>query len=458
MLIEKRVIQRPKNLVIKKHVNAIHSVGFNGLLAGKIAHACLLYAYKKLPYKETFLVGINEFKETIAYESRDYKPIRKGIMELITKPYEWALLANEDDTFCSEWKASTYLASAAVKDGIFSYSYSPVMRELLYSPKIYGQLDMKVISLFKSVFSLNLYGNCIRFKNIDQTPWIELDTFRKLMGVGEGKYLIFRDLNKRVIKTAVDEVSRLSPLVVEPEFRKINKNVFFIRFNLFRKQLNADVKSDILDDAAEKDVNNKVMTQSKSKNELIVLLRKAGFADPFLNEVLNNYPHNYILEKYQLIMSSESYRAGKIREKPKLLYKAIKEDYKALPSTANIINNEIIEKDKKKAKKLSEEARRQKERHEYSKYTYAFFIEELKSVLKNELEEIIEGFIAVLKSDGTESSKSLIINYRKRGMEATPFLMGLKKYCYQKCAELFQSPQTFEEFIQCRNKSKEKHK
>ena len=64
------------------------------------------------------------------------------------------------------------------------------MKELLHRPEMYGRLNMLVQAKFQSTYGLALYENCIRYQNIDKTPWFDILQFRKLMGIEENKYKI----------------------------------------------------------------------------------------------------------------------------------------------------------------------------------------------------------------------------------------------------------------------------
>ncbi len=96
------------------------------------------------------------------------------------------------------------------------------MKELLYRPEIYGRLNMHVQAKFKSTYGLALYENCIRYQDIKQTPWINLGTFRKLMGVETGKYTVFRDFKRRVLDKAITEVNEYSPIKIYSPTREIS--------------------------------------------------------------------------------------------------------------------------------------------------------------------------------------------------------------------------------------------
>lgn len=112
------------------------------------------------------------------------------------------------------------------------------MKDLMYQPEIYGQINIDLVSKFKSGYGLALYENCIRYKGLMQTPWFPIEIFRKLMGVFDGKYQVFKDFKKRVLDVGVNEVNTVSPIRIVPELERVNQKVTKIRFKLEKILMN----------------------------------------------------------------------------------------------------------------------------------------------------------------------------------------------------------------------------
>ena len=222
-------LAQKKSLELKKHVGLIHSTNKLTLLERKIANALLYNAYEGMLTQNEHCIHIPSLCVLIGYNSKDYKTIRRSLVSLISTVLEWNLVDKNKTEEEGVWIASAMLADAKIEGPVCTYSYSNRMRELCYYPEFYGRLNMRVLSMFKSTYGIALYENCIRYQNITQTPWFDLPTYRKLMGVEDGKYEVFRDLNKRVTKPSVKEVNNHSPICVEPEFKKQGRAVVAIR-------------------------------------------------------------------------------------------------------------------------------------------------------------------------------------------------------------------------------------
>lgn len=338
-----------KSLELKKHVGLIHSTNRLTLLERKIANALLYNAYEYLPTQSEHKIHIPSLCALIGYNSKDYKTIKQSLISLISTVLEWNLIDKDKDEESGEgggvWMASSMLADAKIDGPMCTYSYSNRMRELCHYPEIYGRLNMSVLSMFKSTYGLALYENCIRYQNITQTPWFDLPTYRKLMGVEDGKYGVFRDLNKRVVKPSVKEVNEHSPIRVESELRKHGRSVLAIRF-LIKKRTAPITLNQIKHRDCIKSINDRL----KEDYGLSALQQET---------ILTKYEEGYILEKMKIIESSLSYQNGKIGNLAKYLEKGLGEDFQ--PPASSKANLEKLKAQRKKGVEIrkTEQEKRQ---------------------------------------------------------------------------------------------------
>lgn len=339
-----------KSLELKKHVGLIHSTNKLSLLERKISNALLYHAYENLLTRSEHEIHIPSLCVLIGYNSKDDKTIKKALVSLISTVLEWNLVDQAKQDGEGVWMASAMLSDAKIEGSICTYSYSNRMRELCYYPEFYGRLNMQVLATFKSTYALALYENCIRYQNISQTPWFDMPTYRKLMGVSQDKYAIFRDFNRRVIKPAIKEVNDYSPIHVEPEFRKEGRAVTAIRFHI-TKRSNKDVLKQI--------------EQSEIERSIIERLQEDyGFSVPQLKILLEKYDEAYLVEKMALIESSSSYQEGKIKHLSKYLEKALADNYQpAKSSQENLDKLKIKREQDAKVRALHE-----KNMHRYRAY------------------------------------------------------------------------------------------
>ena len=336
-------MEKEKSLELKKHVAAIHSSNKLSLVQRKIANALLFNAYNDLLVKDEHVIHIRALCNLIGYDSNDYKTIKKALVNLLSTVIEWNLVDGNKLDSEGVWNASSIISDASIDGPVCTYSYSNKMKKLLYCPELYGRLNMVVQAQFQSTYGLALYENCIRYQNIEQTPWFDLAQFRKLMGIEDGKYTIFRDFKRRVLDKAIQEVNKYSPLEVSAKYQKHGRQVFAIQFSIkYAKEVFKESNK----------LSNSITLSQQLKD-------RYGFSKEQIEESMTNYEEKYILEKISIIESSASFIKGKINNLAKYLLRALKEDYQASKSSKDILREtpiklEDIQLKKREDKKLVE--------------------------------------------------------------------------------------------------------
>src|SRR5262249_9641139 len=71
-------------------------------------------------------------------------------------------------------------------------------------------------------------------RDYGETPWIEIDNFRELMGIDIHEYRAFRDVNKRIIIQPLAEINRISDFRVTVEYRHKGRKVTALKFKMRR--------------------------------------------------------------------------------------------------------------------------------------------------------------------------------------------------------------------------------
>lgn len=302
-------------LELKKHVAVIHSNNKLTLLQRKIANALLFNAYKDLLVKDEHEIHIATLCKIIGYDSNDHKTIKKALVNLLSTVLEWNLVDGERLDAEGIWNASSIIADASIDGPICTYSYSNKMRKLLYRPNVYGRLDMQVQAKFQSSYGLALYENCNRFQEIGKSPWFEIHTFRKLMGVEDGKYKIFRDFKSRVLDKAIEEVNQYSSIKVDAQLRKEKRQVVAIQFLIKKSK-------------TETSPLQLEMTTDAALPEILTL--QFGLSKKQAEAILQNYNEEYIRNKITIVIESTSFKEGKIKNLAKYLLSALSEDYQPL--------------------------------------------------------------------------------------------------------------------------------
>lgn len=325
--------------MLKKHVGAIHSSGALSLLQRKIANSLLFNAYDELTKKDEHTISIKHLCFLIGYNSNDYKTVKIALIKLLSTVIEWNLIDTNTEGNQITWNASSIISDASITGSICTYSFSNRMRELLHTPEMYGQINMAIQAEFQSSYGLALYENCIRYKNLHTTPWIDFNLFRKLIGVQDHKYTIFRDFKRRALDKAVQEINQVSDINVEAEIIKQSGKPSSIRFKLKKKKIEGRAVE--------------LVSQRKQDDSLPPLLCELmmdfAMKKKQAEELLTTYDEVRVKEKVEYIKSLASYKKNTIKNLPGYLVEALKHDFQnisAIKSNSNAVNKEQVVKKK----------------------------------------------------------------------------------------------------------------
>lgn len=340
---------------LKKHVAVIHSSNSISLLQRKISNALLYHAYPTLLAQEEHEISIRQLANIIGFGGNNLQRIKDALVGLISMVLEWNVI--DGATGEEDWTASTILASANIKNARCTYAYSPAMRRLLYSPSTYGKISMIVQARFQSSYALALYENCIRYQGLPHTKWFPLEVFRKLMGVPVNTYQIFRDLKKRVLEKAIEEVNTYSEIQVNYEIKKEGRQIKSIRFVLKEKEKTNKFSLGDIDREGE-------LRFSRNNPKVMDKLRDFGLSIKQIEYVLSKYDASFIADKITYIESTKSFKDGKIDGLAAYLLSALEKNYQSSKSSKDVLNlviaqNEAQKQLHAKAKKEAEIQRRQ---------------------------------------------------------------------------------------------------
>lgn len=402
-----------EELTLKKHVGSIHCSNNMTLLQRKIFNVLLYNAYDRLLLDDFHYIPYKRLSELIGYNSRDLMTLKKAIRSLESTVVEWNILKPTDslaqyDKTIDEgevWVSSTLLASVMIdtKNKICRYEYSRTLKQMLHQPEVYARINLAVQIKFNSAYGLALYENCIRFKNVRSTGWIKVGVFRKLMGVNDDRYPIFRDFNRRVLVPAIKDVNAYSDIMLSLEVRRVGQKVIALRFSIETTRPMPQKIFELPKPKAE-------LTSQRIGNLEISLINIFGFSEQMVKETLTKFEISYIQEKIDIIICSENFIAGKIRGLAGYLIEALKKDYKRSQSSKTVIE----EKRKKQNKIKKEDKRKEESRAE----RYAIYINKKIRAYLSTLNEVQNQELTVDFVNYLETQNSIIQGWhRKFGLE-----------------------------------------
>ena len=137
------------------------------------------------------------------------------------------------------------------------------------------------------------------------------------MGIKKTKYEVFKDLKKRVIDVAINEINNLSPVKLKVE---IDKKIKQIRFILIKEQLSDSI----------------LIEENGLKSTLIEIF---NLSETVSNEVIEKYGIEYIQKKTHMIINSVSFKVGNIKHVSGYLLDALAKDYQSAVSSGTVLVN-----------------------------------------------------------------------------------------------------------------------
>lgn len=218
---------------VRKHVSAVHVSGELSLLERRLVNLLLLNAYDDLPAKRKFSLPVSTLYTMLDVKSNNLDHLKKALLGIMSTPITFDLF-NEKKK--GKWDASPPLSYAGIDDGICTYEYSEYLAERLANPDIYAVISIGVQRKLKGAYALALYENCVRYVKRPGYPhgtgWITVDMWRQLLGARSDLYDAFKRFSDKVLKPAIAEVNALSNITITPEYKRENRSVVAIRFDV----------------------------------------------------------------------------------------------------------------------------------------------------------------------------------------------------------------------------------
>jgi plasmid replication initiation protein len=131
------------------------------------------------------------------------------------------------------------MGEADRQHGSLTYSFDPKLVPLLRDSSVFGKLEIAVMHSFTTKYALALYETLARRVRLHNRFFedFELEAFRDLLGVPDGKLTTFSNLKLRAITPAVDEINALASFGCKVEPQKQGRKVVGVRVYWWRKDV-----------------------------------------------------------------------------------------------------------------------------------------------------------------------------------------------------------------------------
>lgn len=199
-----------------KHAYAVVIGNRMTLVQRQIWNILLLRAYPYLPTRDTFRIPVAALRGEMRYRTKNLRWLEDVFKSLNVLQIEWNILSNGR----RDWGVTTALARAQIiDDHLCEYEYSKKLRQDLYDPKIYARISIERQALFQRANAMALWEFfLLQLKLAHATETItqlELPDLRKICALEPDQYRQYRDLNRRVIKPAIQEINAFGGITVD---------------------------------------------------------------------------------------------------------------------------------------------------------------------------------------------------------------------------------------------------
>jgi plasmid replication initiation protein len=410
----------PKKKEVIKHSAAIQISNEVNLLERRMWNVLLANAYDELSRNEIYEITIKELARYLRFDSNNVNYLKESLKRLRNTEVEWNIL-NKDNQH--EWGIAGLLAEAKIINGVCFYAYSPTLRKNLDNPAVYAKINLILQNKFKSKHTLALYELILDYYKIGETPFIQINNLRKILGLKEDEYKDFKALNRDVIKKASMEIGQKSDLDINIEYQRIKRKVRAVKFRVKRNPL----KGEIIDiEEISKTLKTDEIKQIEvpefeiDNQELFnTLINEFGVSNGKAIEILKTKDEFYIYEVLDVVRNQ--IEDGKVRKIPAFTVRALEKDYRAKKSKYEL-DKEQKEKQKIKVKEnqeLIENLKREFNVRCREKTERAF-----EGLSENEKDRLVKKFENEIISTSNDFIKR---SYKRNGIQSAgvkPFFRG----------------------------------
>lgn len=403
--------------VLKKYVGAVH-IGADLTLYQRRAFNVLLFcAMPNMPRTTRHEINVSDLAWGMGLDRATQRMSRliDNLEKMMNARVVWNLLDEKGDL--EEWESATLLPYVKFtrRTQTVTYEFTRAFQERVYSPSEFAEIALRMQRAFRSEHALALYENARRFLSFGETPWIPIDTFRKLMGVDKKPYYDeFKYLNSRLIKPCMAQINECSDIRIQMDTKRSNRVVVELKFLVeCNPQMTLFAES-----LSRQDIG---LIMADDQKRLVLRLSSYRITGKRATELIDQYEEDDIiaaLDAADAWMEAKEQRRETIANPAGVVYKAVTEKWR-LPADASPQTCEPApDTPSTSGTTKRNTAKRNQERliTEFRRRWYADFI---KNRGTEELEALKLGFRASLET--RQDSQMIIERLDKQGLTGIVF-------------------------------------
>ncbi len=199
-----------------------------------------LYTFKQIDKEDYFYLSKSFLDKKLGYEISK-KELKNNLKELSNKKYNFIDLEDnriidKDVFYIGNYhfnsKRLTIELPASTKKYIESFDFDISFAS---GNEILEKINWDIWSKFPSKKAVIIYLMCVPFLRKKRTPYIGLNFFKNIIGLKEGQYPSYVNLNRCVIKKSINIINELSDIEISLVPIKKSRKVIGIYFTINKK-------------------------------------------------------------------------------------------------------------------------------------------------------------------------------------------------------------------------------
>ena len=181
-------------------------------------------------HAESYINQFNVARQTA------YQALKDASKDLFARQFSYQEMNKRGniENVLSRWVSEIrYIDAEATVKLIFAPAIVPLITKL---EEQFTKYELQQVSNLSSAYAVRLYELLIAWRSTGQTPVIELEEFRKKIGVFDDEYTRMGNFKDRVLHLAIAQVNEFTDITVKYEQHKKGRSIYGFSFSFKQKK------------------------------------------------------------------------------------------------------------------------------------------------------------------------------------------------------------------------------
>jgi len=232
---------------VKKHHDLVQAYYGTSSLNEQKLFNFLIYSIKNKKITDNILTTTHkEIIDFLGFKI-NYKLLKNTFEKIMSVVLELSIISKDKKAY----RLTHFVREVIYENRVIDIELSSDFISMILNDKDnYCTLNFALINKFKSKYTIRLYENITRYMTRENPfihlPKMDIKTFRKLMGIEEGKYQRITHFKASVLDVAVNEINTKTDIKISYELFKSANEITDILFHSKFKNLSSNVVENAL--------------------------------------------------------------------------------------------------------------------------------------------------------------------------------------------------------------------